>query len=223
VTDAAGCTDISPREFDRIARHIFAPIYPVIAGQITERTGVASGICLDLGSGGGYLGLALAASTDLSLVLLDSSAEMVRIAHENIAAAEMKKRMSAVHGNVHRLPLHTASVDLVVSRGSVFFWEDKAAAFSEIKRVLRPGGRVYIGGGMGTPALMEEITARMKAVNSELRHGPGDGRSSEEEYRRILRDTGFKAYEVRRDETGFWIEAMKPGIREIPISARRNP
>jgi len=223
VTDAAGCGNISPREFDRIARHIFAPIYPVIAGQITERTGVASGICLDLGSGGGYLGLALAASTDLNLVLLDSSAEMVRIAHENIAAAEMEKRMSAIHGDVHRIPLRAASVDLVVSRGSVFFWEDKAAAFSEIRRVLRPGGRVYIGGGMGTPALMEEITARMKAINRELRHGPGDSRSSEEDYRGILRNAGFVRYEVRRDETGFWIEAMGPGVQEPSLSVRRSP
>ena len=217
MTDPPGCMDITPVEFDRIARHIFAPVYPVIARQITARTQVTSGVCLDLGSGGGYLGIALAASTRLKVVLLDRSPEMVRIARDNVAAAEMEDRIDAVHADVHRIPLCAASVDLVVSRGSVFFWEDKTAAFREVGRVLKPGGKAYIGGGMGTPALMEEITARMKAIHRELRHGPGDSRSSEEQYRGILHNAGFVAYEVQRDERGFWIEAMKPEAKGSPL------
>jgi len=43
-----------------IARNIFAPLYYQLAQQILDRTGSESGFCLDLGSGSGYLGLALA-------------------------------------------------------------------------------------------------------------------------------------------------------------------
>lgn len=223
VTGARGHRDMTPREFDRIARDIFAPVYPVIAAQIREKTGVTAGVCLDLGCGGGYLGTALAASTALKVVLLDRSAEMVRIARDNAATTELADRMGTVCADVHRIPLCAGSVDLVVSRGSVFFWEDKVAAFREIGRVLKPGGRAYIGGGMGTPALMEEITGRMKAVNLELRHGQGDTRSNAEHYRGILRNAGFGTYDVRRDETGFWMEMMKPGGQGISVSGRRNP
>jgi hypothetical protein len=44
-------------KFDRIARDVFAPVYPAIAEQIIVRTGVVRGVCLDIGCGGGYLGL----------------------------------------------------------------------------------------------------------------------------------------------------------------------
>jgi hypothetical protein len=50
--------EIDAQKFDRIARSLFAPVYPVIAGQINARTGVTRGICLDIGRGGGYLGAA---------------------------------------------------------------------------------------------------------------------------------------------------------------------
>jgi SAM-dependent methyltransferase len=200
---------ISVHEFDWIARNVFAPVYPVIAGQIREKTGMTSGICLDLGCGGGYLSIALAGQTDLKMVLLDRSAEMARIAYDNVAAAGLQDRIDIIFADVHRIPLCAGSIDLVVSRGSVFFWEHKVAAFSEINRVLAPGGKAYIGGGMGTPALMEKITARMKAMNREMRHGQGDNRSSEEHYREVLRNAGFAEYQVRRDETGFWIEMLK--------------
>jgi hypothetical protein len=48
--------EIDAQKFDRIARGVFAPVYPVIAGQIIARTGVTRGVCLDIGCGGGYLG-----------------------------------------------------------------------------------------------------------------------------------------------------------------------
>lgn len=47
---------MDPHEFDRIARGVFAPVYPVIAAQILDRTGIRKGVCLDIGCGGGYLG-----------------------------------------------------------------------------------------------------------------------------------------------------------------------
>jgi SAM-dependent methyltransferase len=46
--------------------------------------------------------------------------------------------------------MRDASVDLVVSRGSVFFWDDPAQGIREAHRVLRPGGWAMIGGGLGS-------------------------------------------------------------------------
>lgn len=40
-------------EYDAIASGVFAPLYPVVAEAILERTGVLSGRMLDVGCGGG--------------------------------------------------------------------------------------------------------------------------------------------------------------------------
>ncbi len=72
--------EINVVEFDKIAREVFAPIYPVIAEQIIARTGINKGCCLDIGCGGGYLGLALAQITELEMVLFDELAEMLDLA-----------------------------------------------------------------------------------------------------------------------------------------------
>jgi ubiquinone/menaquinone biosynthesis C-methylase UbiE len=72
-----------------------------------------------------------------------------------------------ISGDVAALPVEDASQDLVISRDSVFFWEDLPLAFTEILRVLRPGGHAYVGGGFGSAELAERIVAEMH------RHIPG--------------------------------------------------
>lgn len=47
------------RAFDETATTVFAPIYPVITGQILERTGKKAGTALDIGSGPALLAIAL--------------------------------------------------------------------------------------------------------------------------------------------------------------------
>jgi arsenite methyltransferase len=37
-----------------------------------------------------------------------------------------------------------ASVDVVISVNNVQLWEDRAAGFTELRRVLRPGGRILL-------------------------------------------------------------------------------
>jgi ubiquinone/menaquinone biosynthesis C-methylase UbiE len=49
-----------------------------------------------------------------------------------------------VEGDVEQLPFAAESVDVVISNGVIDLIPDKDAAFSEIFRVLRPGGRLQI-------------------------------------------------------------------------------
>ncbi|WP_198003839.1 hypothetical protein [Methanocaldococcus sp. FS406-22] len=51
------------KDFDEIVRNVFAPVYPVIAKQIVDRTGIKEGICIDLGTGTGALARAIAKIT----------------------------------------------------------------------------------------------------------------------------------------------------------------
>ena len=158
--------------YDRIAREIFAPVYPVIAQQIRTQTGITQGVCLDIGTGGGYLGIALAAITDLDFYLMDKSDEVLEIAWMNVAVSGLQNRVRTLCGDVHHIPRDNGSVDLVISRGSLFFWEDKAKAFAEIYRVLAPGGGAYIGGGMGTKELFDKIKVEMDKRRHEFSLDP---------------------------------------------------
>jgi len=203
--------EMNVMEFDRVAREVFAPVYPVIAEQIRIRTGITEGVCLDIGTGGGYLGIALAGITDLAFCLMDKSPEMLEIACANVTASGLQNRIRTVLGDVHDIPREDASVDLVISRGSLFFWEDKSRAFREIHRVLKPGGKAYVGGGMGTGELYQKIREEMERRNPE-RHGDGkDGRFADhrELYREALNRAGITIYTLIRGDEGLWIQIGK--------------
>ena len=89
-------TDV--RVYNETALGVNAPIYAYYAGRIVARTGVKAGTCLDLGCGGGYLGLALARITDLDCIFLDQSPEMLACAEENIKAYGCAHRARTLRG-----------------------------------------------------------------------------------------------------------------------------
>jgi len=197
--------------YDRIAREVFAPVYPVIAEQIRTQTGITQGICLDIGTGGGYLGIALAAITDLEFYLMDKSPEMQEIAWMNVAVSGLQNRVHTLCGDVHDIPRENGSIDLVISRGSLFFWEDKASAFAEIYRVLAPGGAAYIGGGMGTKELFDKIKVEMDKRRHDFSLDPQGERFADhrEVYRLALAQAGIEYYTMSRNGGGSWIQIWK--------------
>lgn len=198
------------QRMDRIAKTAFAPVYPVIAEQILDRCGISRGRCLDVGSGPGSLGIALARASDLAVTLLDSSPEMLAVAEGNIREAGLSGRFSLLRGDVHAIPLPAGSVDLVVSRGSVFFWEDLARAFSEIYRVLAPGGKTYVGGGFGTAELRDSIAAAMTKENPEWKsfRDKNLGPDNRARIAGVLVDLGHR-HRIINDDSGLWVMMEK--------------
>lgn len=203
--------EINIEEFDRVAREVFAPIYPVIAEQIKQKTGITRGTCLDAGCGGGYLGIALAGITELFIYLFDKSPEMLEIAARNIAAHGLQQRSRTLLGDVHEIPLKDQSVDLVISRGSVFFWENQQRAFQEIYRVLAPQGAAFIGGGFGDAELKKLIDARMaqKDSNWQERINKNIGKNAIETFTKTLRAAAISIFEIDKGEAGLWILIWK--------------
>ena len=100
---------------------------------------------LDIGSGAGTDSLVAAqmVEPDGRVTGVDMTPEM--LAKARAAAAEMGVRnVEFVEGEVERLPLGDASFDVVISNGVIDLIPDKDSVFSEIERVLRPGGRLQI-------------------------------------------------------------------------------
>lgn len=203
------------RSFDTIAREVFAPIYPIIADQILKHTGISSGRCMDLGCGPGYLGLSVAKQSDMDVTFFDQSQHMLAIARENITARGLDERSRILLGNVTRIPIQEQSVDLAVSRGSVFFWERPSLAFTEINRILAPGGKAVIGGGFGTAELRERIAQEMETQDLH----PGQwrtkvannlSRDTALKYERVFIEAQITNYEIElNEEIGFWITIYK--------------
>jgi ubiquinone/menaquinone biosynthesis C-methylase UbiE len=201
------------RQYDTFASTDFARIYPVIANQILERTGITEGACLDIGSGPAPLALALATLSDLQVTALDSSPEMHSLAQKNIRLRGMEEYVIPVTGDVHDIPAPDATFNLVVSRGSYHFWDDLVVAFSEIRRVLKPGGMAYIGGGYGSRRIRDEVLARRKERGIEdnpehptrtrfRKFRPGEIEES-------IKTAGITDYHIINDDSGFWIIIRK--------------
>jgi SAM-dependent methyltransferase/ribosomal protein S18 acetylase RimI-like enzyme len=202
---------MNAREYnERTMKGLFRKIYPVIAEQAIARTGVREGLCIDLGGGPGMLGICIAKASDLRVVIVDPLPECIRLARENIADAKLDRRVSARGGQAEALPFLDASVDLVVSRGSIYFWHDQRRGLREVFGILRPGGWAYIGGGFGNKELRDEILAE-KADDPDWNRQRGErGRKHPpEHFRALLAELGI-AGEVTDDDTGMWIIFRKP-------------
>ncbi len=196
--------------YNRMALEVNAPVYAYYAEKILEETGVYQGVCLDVGCGGGYLGLALAPLCQLDFVFLDQSPAMLDCARTNISRFQLQQRATTVVASVQAMPLCDATVDLVVSRGSVPFWDDLPGAFSELYRVLRPGGRAYVGGGMGPPQLRERLLSKARKLDSDWQRGkPTIPWRPPGAYENALDAAGISNYDISRTEDGTWIQFAK--------------
>jgi ubiquinone/menaquinone biosynthesis C-methylase UbiE len=202
----------SAEGFARVAREVFAPIYPVIAEQALAWSSIRDGIALDLGSGPGLLSVALAEKSNLTVVALDADPAMSRIARTT--ADGSAGRVIPVTGDVHCMPIRDNTISLVVSRGSIYFWENCPRAFLEIERILRPGGVAYVGGSFGTPELREAIFIEMRRRNPNWDSDVArrSGQATPETLRRELAESGVAHARLREEEEGMWVEIRKDAI-----------
>ncbi|CAB3682847.1 class I SAM-dependent methyltransferase [Trinickia soli] len=102
---------------------------------------------LDLGCGAGHASFA-AARHARSVVAYDIAEPMLAV----VAAAARERGLDNVRteqGAAERLPFADASFDWVVSRFSAHHWHDLPDALVEVRRVLKPGGRVLFIDGAG--------------------------------------------------------------------------
>ena len=96
---------------------------------------------LDIGCGGGEtaLELARAVAPDGKVLGIDLSASVLAFARRAVKDCE---RVRLVEADAQVFPFEPASFDAAFSRFGVMFFADPIAAFSNIHRSLKPGGRL---------------------------------------------------------------------------------
>jgi len=189
---------MTAEQFDAIASDLLKPVYPLLAQQILFDYRISFGRCLDVGGGAGYLAIELAKRSGLMLTVLDIDPDAIELAKKNIKAADLAERIDTVVADAADIPFPDSSFELVVSRGSFPFWEDKVSAFREIYRVLKPGGIGVVGGGFGRDLPVAE---RAKIVETLRKEVPGlsAGNVPRLKIAKILHEAGIEDYALLRD------------------------
>jgi demethylmenaquinone methyltransferase / 2-methoxy-6-polyprenyl-1,4-benzoquinol methylase len=90
------------------------------------------------------IGAATAVPGAARVVGVDFAAGMLRHGRAKIAAAGLAPRVQLVRGDATALPVADGSVDALTIAFGIRNVQDTSAACREIRRVLRPGGRVAI-------------------------------------------------------------------------------
>ncbi len=113
---------------------------------------------IDLGCGGGIdtLLAARAVAPGGTAIGLDTLPEMLERAAANAVAAGIAN-VEWRRGELERIPLPDASVDVAISNGVVNLVPRKGRALAEIHRVVRPGGRI----SLADVVLDEELPAEI--------------------------------------------------------------
>ncbi|MBA2427525.1 MAG: methyltransferase domain-containing protein [Actinobacteria bacterium] len=100
---------------------------------------------LDLGSGAGMDSFLSAywVGTEGRVIGVDMTTEMLDRASSTARSLEMTN-VEFRSGYIEDLPVESGSIDVVISNGVINLCPDKMRVYSEIARVLKPGGRLMI-------------------------------------------------------------------------------
>ena len=134
------------RFYNRYICRYMDNFYNQIAKEIDERE--ISGFILDTGTGPGRLPIKIAKLVPtVTIVGMDVSGDMIKIARKNAEQAGVDDRAKFVVGNTYWTGFRDSSFDLVVSTGLVHHLKKPAQAFDEIYRILKPQGEAWMYDG----------------------------------------------------------------------------
>jgi SAM-dependent methyltransferase len=160
---------------------------------------------LDIGCGGGAF-LKEAALSGCRATGVDYNLEMVHVARDLNRDGLLERRLDILQAEANRLPFAEGVFSCASMHGVLGFLPDPVTALAEMRRVLRPSGRVMIANFdpeiKGTPACPEPMASRAHFYDDDA-------------LLRLGRSAGFETVTVlRRDLEPY---ARKAGIPEAHI------
>ena len=168
---------------------------------------------LDLGSGAG-IDVFLAAKQvgqEGRVIGVDMTPQMLERARANAARLGFPQ-VEFREGRLEQLPVVDASIDAVTSNCVINLVPDKAAAFREIARVLKPGGRLVISDilldGTLPPAIEQDVYAYVGCISGAMQRS---------DYFAALEAAGLGSVEVLKDVDylGAMLDAAPEAVGEL--------
>jgi SAM-dependent methyltransferase len=181
------------QRLDRMAAPFNEPLFA--AARIAESDQV-----LDIGCGTGEttrVSARLAARGHA--VGIDLSAPMLELARR-VAAEQAIGNITFEQGDAQLHPLPSGRFDVAISRAGVMFFDDPVAAFTNIGRALRPGGRLAFachgGADTGTADILGALAPHLPALEPRGRmRGAGDF-TDRDHISAVLDRAGFTAVTI---------------------------
>lgn len=189
-------------------------IAPLLAKQIISDYGIVKGKCLDIGSGSGLLSIEIAKISELDMTALDISPMMEKLAGEEVKLNGLEKRVQVIKADAQEIPFEADYFDLVVSKGTLWFFKDKVKAFKEMYRVVKPGGVIYIGCGDARQiprdfsGFFKMLAFRLENQRRKFDKQWKQVRLPRQKWDEILKAAGIDQYKYYKGY--LWIEIRKP-------------
>ena len=144
---------------------------------------------------------------DITITAIELSPAMLAIARQR--ATDLGRAVDFREGDAERLPFEDASFDTVVCAFSLCTIPSPAAALDEMRRVLRPGGRLLLVDHIGSA--WPPIYALQWLVERPTIHSAGEHFTRRQ--LPLVRAAGFQVVESERLKAGSIerIHAVKPG------------
>lgn len=202
-----------------------APVYEPLARHLVDRYDLTNkeGVGIDIGGGSGDLVIALAGLTGrMYWINTDIDRNVLPQAQTRAREKGLDARIGSMYADVHSLPFQSDYADFIVSRGSFQFWKDWNRAFSEIYRVLKPGGVAYIGRGF-SENLPVDVARKVRSSQKESGGMPAyDPDEYEVRLGSLMKALGIRDYHIIRPRPtgaddisyGVWVELRKPGTKD---------
>lgn len=151
---------------------------------------------LDVGCGGGANLKRLLAMCPAGHVKgIDYSSVSVQMARKMTADEIHAGRCQVLEGNVMELPFEAGCFEVITAFETIYFWPDISQAFSQVYRVLKPGGHFMIcnelNGKNPKDDKWTDIIAGMKIYRIE-------------KLEQCMREAGFDSIKTNENEKG-WI------------------
>jgi SAM-dependent methyltransferase len=133
--------------FEEHGNNILKPVYKWLLKDLENHCSqnLAGLDLLEIGCGPGFMNPYFASAGIRKIIELDISHSMLL----KTQSRSDNKRTLLLQATAESLPLSSFSVDIVFSRGSIFFWPSIKQCFAEIHRILKNQGVALIGGGYG--------------------------------------------------------------------------
>ena len=131
--------------------------------EVVQALDLSAGARLvDLACGRGGYGMEVARRTGARMIGIDFSTEAIRLAGEHARTRRQDAEFRV--GEMTDTGLRTGSADGVMVVGAIQFAEPPGAAYAEIHRILRPGGRVVLT-SWETDTVDEKLPSRPREVD----------------------------------------------------------
>lgn len=151
---------------------------------------------LDLGSGAGndcFVARALVGESG-KVTGLDMTEQMIKKARENCNKLKFTN-VEFVLGDIEKMPFKNDRFDVVISNCVLNLVPDKSKAFSEINRVLKPGGRFCVS----DVVIRGNLSEKMKK-DTEMYAGCVSGASEMNDYLKIVENAGFLNINIHKQK-----------------------